>query len=142
MFLLISQPIKHFNNFDKSYIFTESIELWYIIYRLRNKQKHYVISFDTPCSIYNILAWDKAVDVMHITDIFPIICFPANNSWSDWSITKHLVLHLSTLIDEINIIRWIFLVPICSSPSNTWLELASEGKRGAKYYSSYENLDS
>ena len=31
MFLLISQPIKHFNIFDMSYIFTESIAFWYII---------------------------------------------------------------------------------------------------------------
>ena len=28
MFLLISQPIKHFNSFDMYYIFTESIAFW------------------------------------------------------------------------------------------------------------------
>ena len=31
MFLLISQPIKHLNSLDRSFIFTESIAFWYMI---------------------------------------------------------------------------------------------------------------
>ena len=41
MFLLISQPMKHLNSLDRSYIFTESIAFWYMI--SKKCQNHSVI---------------------------------------------------------------------------------------------------
>ena len=41
MFLLISQPMKHLNSLDRSYIFIESIAFWYMI--SKKCQNHSVI---------------------------------------------------------------------------------------------------